>query len=117
MGRVQTPTLGFIVEREIEREAHVPIPYHSIYVDSNGVAFKVRFHEKEDSDDWFDDDGKHFPDRTFDGKLANDTLLALQNAGEMTIQSVKEGTNKRKPQPPFTTESMQEQLTAEWGGQ
>ena len=106
MGRVQTPTLGFIVEREIEREAHVPIPYHSISVDSNGVSFKVRFHEKKDSDAWFDDDGKHFPDRTFDGKLANATLLALQNAGEMTIQSVKEGTNKRKPQPPFTTESM-----------
>ena len=106
MGRVQTPTLGFIVEREIEREAHVPIPYHSISVDSNGVSFKVRFHEKDHADAWFDDDGKHFPDRTFDGQLANETLLALQNAGEMEIQSVKEGTNKRKPQPPFTTESM-----------
>ena len=106
MGRVQTPTLGFIVEREIERDAHVPIPYHSISVDSNGVSFKVRFHEKDEDEAWKDDDGKHFPDRTFDGQLAKDTLHTIQNAGEMTIKSVKEGTNKRKPQPPFTTESM-----------
>ncbi len=106
MGRVQTPTLGFIVEREIEREAHVPIPYHSISVDSNGVSFKVRFHEKEEDEAWKDDEGKHYPDRTFNGQLAKDTLHAIQNAGEMTIKSVKDGKNKRKPKPPFTTESM-----------
>ena len=30
MGRVQTPTLGFVVERELEREAHVPVRFFEV---------------------------------------------------------------------------------------
>ena len=106
MGRVQTPTLGFIVERELERDAHVPIPYHSIKVDSNGVSFKVRFHEKDDEDAWKDDDGKHHPDRTFDGELAESAIEKIRDSDGLVLESVKEGKTNRKPQPPFTTESM-----------
>lgn len=106
MGRVQTPTLGFIVERELERDAHVPIPYHSIKVDSNGVSFKVRFHEKDDEGAWKDDDGKHHPDRTFDGELAESAIEKIRDSDGLVLESVKEGKTNRKPQPPFTTESM-----------
>ena len=106
MGRVQTPTLGFIVERELERDAHVPIPYHSIKVDSNGVSFKVRFHEKDDEGAWKDDDGKHHPDRTFDGELAESAMEKICNSDGLVLETVKEGKTNRKPQPPFTTESM-----------
>ena len=106
MGRVQTPTLGFIVERELERDAHVPIPYHSIKVDSNGVSFKVRFHEKDDEGAWKDDDGKHHPDRTFDGELAESAMEKISDSDGLVLQSVREGKTNRKPQPPFTTESM-----------
>ena len=106
MGRVQTPTLGFIVERELERDAHVPIPYHSVKVDSNGVSFKVRFHEKDDEGAWKDDDGKHHPDRTFDGELADSALEKIRDSDGLVLESVKEGKTNRKPQPPFTTESM-----------
>ena len=35
MGRVQTPTLGFVVNRELEREAHIPIEFHSVNMQSN----------------------------------------------------------------------------------
>ena len=106
MGRVQTPTLGFIVERELERDAHVPIPYHSVNVESNGVSFKVRFHEKDDDEAWKDDDGKHHPNRTFNGDLAEEAIGKIRDAKELKLESVKEGKNNRKPQPPFTTESM-----------
>ena len=106
MGRVQTPTLGFIVERELERDAHVPIPYHSVKVDSNRVSFKVRFHEKDDEGAWKDDDGKHHPDRTFDGELAESAMEKIRNSDGLVLESVKEGKTNRKPQPPFTTESM-----------
>ena len=106
MGRVQTPTLGFIVERELERDAHVPIPYHSIKVDSNGVSFKVRFHEKNDDGAWKDDDGKHHPDRTFDGDLAESAMKKIRDSDGLLLESVKEGKTNRKPQPAFTTESM-----------
>ena len=106
MGRVQTPTLGFIVERELQRDAHVPIPYHSIKVDSNGVSFKVRFHEKDDEGAWKDDDGKHHPDRTFDGELAESAMEKIRNSDGLVLETVKEGKTNRKPQAPFTTESM-----------
>tara|TARA_B100000609_G_scaffold187154_1_gene172378 strand:- start:22735 stop:25011 length:2277 start_codon:yes stop_codon:yes gene_type:complete len=106
MGRVQTPTLGFIVERELQRDAHVPIPYHSIKVDSNGVSFKVRFHEKDDEGAWKDDDGKHHPDRTFDGELAESAIKKIRDSDGLVLESVREGKTNRKPQPPFTTESM-----------
>ena len=106
MGRVQTPTLGFIVEREMERDAHVPIEYHSVHADSHGIKFNVRFHEKDDSEAWFDDSGKHRADRTSDDDLAKSTFNALDSSDLMTITSIKEGITKRNPQPPFTTDTM-----------
>ena len=106
MGRVQTPTLGFIVRRELERESHVPIEFHTVQAESDGIRFKVRFHEKDDLDAWTDDFGKHHPDRTSDEKLAADALEALQEAGQITITSVNEGKTNRNPQPPFTTDTL-----------
>ena len=60
MGRVQTPTLGYIVDREIERDSHIPIPYHSVHASSDGYTFKFRFHKSTDDDAWKDDNGKFF---------------------------------------------------------
>ena len=106
MGRVQTPTLGFIVEREMERDAHVPIEYHSVNADSHGVRFNVRFHEKNDSEAWFDDLGKHRADRTSNDDLAKSAFNALDSSQVLTISSVNDGVTKRNPQPPFTTDTM-----------
>ena len=106
MGRVQTPTLGFIVERELERDAHVPIEYHSVHVESDGVRFNVRFHEKDDGGAWTDDSGKHRADRTADTGLAKDAFDALGNATAIRIISVKEGKTNRNPKPPFTTATL-----------
>ncbi|HIE63979.1 MAG TPA: type IA DNA topoisomerase [Candidatus Poseidoniales archaeon] len=106
MGRVQTPTLGFIVEKELEREAHIPISYHSVTVNVDNVKFKARFHEKNDPESWVDGKGKHHPDRTFDLNLANDALTALQSNEELIISSIKEGQTRRKPKPPFTTDTL-----------
>jgi len=106
MGRVQTPTLGFIVEREMEREAHVPIEYHSVHASSHGIKFNVRFHEKGEADAWFDDSGKHRADRTSDSDLAKSTFGAITSSDSLVITSVKEGITKRNPKPPFTTDTM-----------
>jgi len=106
MGRVQTPTLGFVVEREIEREAHVPIEYHSVIMESNGIELKVRFHESEDDRAWRDDAGKYYPDRTFDGERAIQLAEKINASRELSLKSVKEGTVNRKPQPPFTTDTL-----------
>jgi DNA topoisomerase-1 len=106
MGRVQTPTLGFIVEREIERDNHVPISYHSVNLDSGDINFKVRFHDKEEDGAWVDEKGKHYPDRTYDLELADRSVENLVKNNNIEIQSIKNGKNARKPKPPFTTDTL-----------
>ena len=115
MGRVQTPTLGFIVEREMLRDQHVPISYYSVNFNSNDVNFKIRFHEKDDPEAWLDDAGKHFPDRTFNEELARDAISKLNVNKTIKIQSVKEGKNKRSPKPPFTTDTMLQSASSNLG--
>tara|TARA_Y100000768_G_scaffold57337_1_gene38497 strand:+ start:688 stop:2919 length:2232 start_codon:yes stop_codon:yes gene_type:complete len=106
MGRVQTPTLGFIVEKELERENHVPKEYHSVSVPSNGIEMNVRFHESDDPDAWLDDDGKHHPNRTSKTKLAEKTVEHINYSKKLILTEAKEGTVNRKPKPPFTTDTM-----------
>jgi hypothetical protein len=60
MGRVQTPTLGFVVDRELEREAHVPSPT-SRSGPGPGVDLQVRFHEPDDDDVWKNEAGGPSP--------------------------------------------------------
>lgn len=106
MGRVQTPTLGYIVEREIERDAHVPKEYNSVSAISNGIELKARFHEPDDPNAWFDDDGKHFPDRTSNSDDANAALEVFNSERSLRLESVKDGTVSRRPKAPFTTDTM-----------
>lgn len=115
MGRVQTPTLGFVVDRELEREAHVPKEYHSVSVNSNGVNMKVKFHENSDPESWMDDDGKHYPERTSNTILAKSTHAALQKSSSLTVESVKDGKVRRRPQPPFTTDTMLQSANSNLG--
>jgi DNA topoisomerase I len=106
MGRVQTPTLGFVVERELEREAHVPIPYFEAHAMARGVDLEVRFHEPDDADAWRDEGGKAHPSRTFDGDLALRAVSTLAEAGEVTLSSAKRSTRQRRPAPPFSTDAL-----------
>ena len=115
MGRVQTPALGFVVNRELEREAHVPKEYHSVSVNSNGVNLKVKFHGKNDPESWMGDDGKHHPDRTSNTKLADSAHDALRRSSSLTIESVKDGRVRRRPQPPFTTDTMLQSANSNLG--
>ncbi len=109
MGRVQTPTLGFIVEKELEREIHIPKKYHSVNFNSGEVKFKIRFHEKNDDNAWIDDSGekpKHFPDRTFDLDLAQKSIKLLKENKKIQLKSIKNNKQHRKPKPPFTTDTL-----------
>ena len=105
MGRVQTPTLGYIVEREIEREIHNPVEYHSINLNSNNIDFKVRLHKKNDEEAWYDE-GKFYADRTYDKEYAEQIIDKLNHEKCIILKEVKAGQQKRKPQAPFTTDTM-----------
>jgi len=109
MGRVQTPTLGFIVERELEREAFVPQPFYAVDAEAGGLTFKARFHEKEDPDAWFDRDAeppKHHPYRTNDLSLANLARSTINEEGGVQVTNTKDGTRSSSPKPPFSTPSL-----------
>jgi DNA topoisomerase I len=106
MGRVQTPTLGFVVERELEREAHVPIPFFEVRARASKQDFRVRFHESGDPDVWKDDGGKAVPTRTFDGDRATEAEGALRAAGRIRLTAVRSGERSSKPRPPFSTDAL-----------
>lgn len=106
MGRVQTPTLGFVVERELEREAFTPTPYFSVKAEAESIEFKARFHESSDDDAWRDQDGKFDASRTHDGELATEAIAALQAQDSLQITNNKPSKQSRRPQPPFTTDAM-----------
>jgi DNA topoisomerase I len=115
MGRVQTPTLGFVVERELEREAHVPIPYFEVHAVARGVDLAVRFHEPEHDAVWRDEVGRPNPVRTFDGELAAAAAEALRAAGEVTVTSAKSSERERRPDVPFTTDALLQAAGSRFG--
>ncbi|MGD2070446.1 MAG: type IA DNA topoisomerase, partial [Gemmatimonadota bacterium] len=116
MGRVQTPTLGFVVERELEREAFVPTPYFEVRADAEGQTLDVRFYERGDPDRWEDNAGKTSLVRTFDGELARRAFNALAAAGEVTLTRVRtRNPAPRKPSPPFSTDALLQEAGSRLG--
>ncbi len=104
MGRVQTPTLGFIVDKEIERENFVPQPYFSVHAEAGDLRWNARFHERSESGAWVDDKGKFHANRTNDAKLAESAFNAAK--GGLKLTSVEPSQYKSNPDPPFTTDTL-----------
>jgi DNA topoisomerase I len=115
MGRVQTPTLGFVVERELERDAHVPIPYFEGRARLQGVELAVRFHDRDDPAAWRDEVGKVHPTRTADGEAARQAVEALAAAGTVTITEARESTRTRQAPAPFTTDALLQAAGSRFG--
>ncbi|CAA9533319.1 MAG: DNA topoisomerase I [uncultured Rubrobacteraceae bacterium] len=86
VGRVQSPTLVLIAEREKERRAFVPVPYWELEVNlKNGEPFTVR----------------HGTARFEDEARVNE---AYENvAEEATVTEVNQKSATRKPPTPFNT--------------
>ena len=114
MGRVQTPSLGFVVERELEREAFVPTPYYSVSVDAEGIKFNARFHESNDKDAWRDQEGKFDSSRTHDEDLAREAFDSLNSSSSITIIENKRSSYSRNPSPPFTTDALLQAAGGRW---
>lgn len=98
VGRVQSPTLALIVEREMERRAFIPVPYWQLTaeLDSSQGLFTAghktaRFLDKTESD------------------------AALKNAAPAesgTVTTVKSTNKKLPPPPPFNTTAYTKAATA-----
>ena len=87
VGRVQSPTLGLIVEREMERRAHVAKPFWELF---------AKFEHPDGSFE-----AHHTVDKFWE-KAEADAALA-GTAGPGTVKAVTARKNTRKPPTPYNT--------------
>jgi DNA topoisomerase I len=87
VGRVQSPTLALIVERELERRAHVPKPFWELL---------ARF---EHPDGAFE--AHHVTDKFWDRAEADAALAGTRSPG--TVKDVSSKRSQRKPPAPYNT--------------
>ena len=87
VGRVQSPTLALVVERELERRAHVPKPFWELY---------AKFAHPDGSFE-----AHHATDKFWDRGEADAALAGTSSPGVVTEVSSRR--NTRKPPAPFNT--------------
>ena len=110
-GRVQSPALRMIVERELEIEAFVPQEYWSIEADA---AF-----EKQN----FDAKLTHYKDKKLsqftvnNGEQSAEVVATLNKAagGKLLVTKVDKKQRKRNPAAPFTTSTLQQEASRKLG--
>jgi DNA topoisomerase I len=110
-GRVQSPALRMIVERELEIEQFESREYWSITADlaAEGQGFKARLtHLRNEKLDQFS---------IVNESTATDaqTRLKASAQGVLTVQRVEEKERKRNPAAPFTTSTLQQEASRKLG--
>ncbi|WP_083487742.1 DNA topoisomerase I [Pseudoxanthomonas dokdonensis] len=110
-GRVQSPALRMIVEREEEIEAFIAREYWSIgaAVAHPSQPFAAKLNKL---------DGAKFEQFTItDGESAEAARLRIQQAaqGSLHVTDVASKERKRRPAPPFTTSTLQQEASRKLG--
>ncbi len=110
-GRVQSPALRMIVEREEEIEKFKAREYWTIEADLNkkkaNFSAKLTYLEGEKQSQFSITDGET-------AAAAEQSLLAAA-AGELTIAKVERKQRRRNPAPPFTTSTLQQEAARKLG--
>ncbi|QPV64029.1 DNA topoisomerase I [Halosimplex litoreum] len=96
VGRVQSPTLKLIVDREREIQAFDPEDYWELFTDlaKEGETFEAQY--------FYDDDGSE-AERIWDEDDANDAHERLREATSAEVTSVRRRTRTDNPPAPFNT--------------
>jgi len=99
VGRVQSPTLGLIVERELERRAHVAEPFWELFAKFAHPDGTFQAH--------------HATDKFWDEAEAKAALEATTGIG--TVESLTSRKNTSKPPTPYNTNSFQVDASSRLG--
>jgi len=103
-GRVQTPTLALIVEREREREAFIPEVYWQI---------KAGFKAPGDDSDVAEFSAGHAVDRFKSQEQAEAAMAAVAGATSGAVTAAEKKRRQVKPPTPFNTTALQAAAAAE----
>ncbi len=110
-GRVQSPALRLIVERELEIEAFKSQEYWSIHLDAlkqnHGFSAKLIQLNGEKVE--------QFTVINHDQQTNIVGKLLLASAGKTTVSRVEKKQRKRSPAPPFTTSTLQQEAVRKLG--
>lgn len=110
-GRVQSPALRLICEREAEIDKFVTKEYWAVEADliANGDKFTARLTHFENE--------KLAQFSITDEQRARHVEAALQQAagGQLTVAKVEKKQRKRNPAPPFTTSTLQQEASRKLG--
>lgn len=105
-GRVQSVALKIICDREEEIENFIPEEYWTIDLQVSGDAkkkFEARYHGKNDKK------------TKLSSKEDADAVLDTVKKSELIVKDVKKSQRRRRPQPPFTTSTLQQDAARELG--
>ena len=95
VGRVQSPTLKLIVDREREIEAFEPDDYWELFADlQNGESFEAQYFHRADGTE---------NERVWNEADAEAALDDLEVAGEAVVESVRRRRRTDEPPTPFDT--------------
>ena len=96
VGRVQSPTLKLIVDREREIQAFDPEEYWELFADlaKNGDSFEAQY--------FYDDDGTE-AERVWDETAAETAFENLRSASTAEVREVNRRTRTDRPPEPFNT--------------
>jgi DNA topoisomerase-1 len=106
-GRVQSVALRLIVEREREIDAFVPVEYWSIGAEFKPEGLRQTFVAKLAR---IDDEEPELPRED----IVKPILADMEKAAYV-ITKVKRGERKRRPSPPFTTSTLQQEASRKLG--
>ena len=109
-GRVQSPALRMIVEREQEIEAFVPREYWTLEADVGGSPnFSARLVEYKG------EKVEQFSIITERDAFAAQAALMLAAAGKLQVAKVEKRQRRRNPPAPFTTSTLQQEASRKLG--
>ena len=106
-GRVQSVAVKLIVDREEEIEKFVPEEYWNIFVELKKEKSKKTFEAK-----FYGKDGKKIE---IHSKEEVDKIINDLNNAKYEVEDVKYGQKKKKPAPPFTTSTLQQEAARKLG--
>jgi DNA topoisomerase I len=120
VGRVQTPTLGLIVDREKERQAFVPQGYWEVEADLDAPPLVTAMHEKSGYKTTKAEESDEEKGFSLEGKFgsadeARRALEAVRGAGKAKVVSVEGRERTARAPTPFSTTAFQAECSSRLG--